>query len=35
VTVQAVAVLMGVMFIAINLGADLLAARINPRLRGI
>lgn len=34
VTVQAVAVLMGAMFILINLAADLLAAYINPRLRG-
>lgn len=33
VTVQAVAVLMGAMFIAINLVADLLAAFVNPKLR--
>lgn len=33
VTVQAVAVLMGAMFILINLAADMLAALVNPRLR--
>lgn len=33
VMVQAVAVLMGAMFILINIVADLAAARINPRLR--
>ncbi len=32
-TVQAVALLMGAMFIIINLAADLMAAYVNPRLR--
>jgi peptide/nickel transport system permease protein len=33
ITVQAIALVMGAMFIAISLGADLLAVYFNPRLR--